>query len=451
MIHATLHHAAYHDATLYAALMYAAERLALDRERAWTHLPPTAMDIADAAVAGTLPRVGGGTVPPVRREGEDESPAQVGLNTLCYLIADGPQEFGEANTPEGWQDVFLARARSETRMPFPSVTGAVNLAVELGLLVVTDDYTVELYTPGGEYRHRFPHGPEVALQAADSLLLNAVQLDVLRRPGASVTVHGSGVGYAVNVSMGQARVGQAQSSRTLAPLAGVAAVLCYAEALAALPTKGSRGGRCNRTACQKPGATMFNTSTRAWYCPACAESINRWSRLDSKTELCVTEEAYAQAYELAPATAELVDQFAQAVKDKLLAAQRKYGYSTEWQAADWQAECQQELLGHLLKGDPRDVAAYAAFSWRHGWSTRGRAAEALMAAIDADVAFRAADADAVAAQAACVEQKGGVEVSTGTREDHQRRADTHARREEALTARNAARERLFAALRPANA
>lgn len=39
--------------------------------------------------------------------------------------------------------------------------------------------------------------------------------------------------------------------------------------------KGQQGGSCNVTACQEPGATWFNTSTRAFYCPSCARKINR--------------------------------------------------------------------------------------------------------------------------------------------------------------------------------
>lgn len=31
---------------------------------------------------------------------------------------------------------------------------------------------------------------------------------------------------------------------------------------------------CNRTACQKPGAAWWNTSTRAYYCADCAKAIN---------------------------------------------------------------------------------------------------------------------------------------------------------------------------------
>lgn len=42
-------------------------------------------------------------------------------------------------------------------------------------------------------------------------------------------------------------------------------------------SKGIFDGKCNRTACQAPiaGANWFNTSTRAYYCTACARQINR--------------------------------------------------------------------------------------------------------------------------------------------------------------------------------
>lgn len=34
---------------------------------------------------------------------------------------------------------------------------------------------------------------------------------------------------------------------------------------------------CRRTACRRPGATWWNTSTRAWYCRDCAASINKFN------------------------------------------------------------------------------------------------------------------------------------------------------------------------------
>ena len=41
------------------------------------------------------------------------------------------------------------------------------------------------------------------------------------------------------------------------------------------PDKGLRGGSCNRTACQEPGATFFNHYTEFWYCRHCAQLINK--------------------------------------------------------------------------------------------------------------------------------------------------------------------------------
>ena len=43
-----------------------------------------------------------------------------------------------------------------------------------------------------------------------------------------------------------------------------------------LGLKGVKGGRCNVTACQRPGAVYFNKSTLKYYCATCAEDIN-WS------------------------------------------------------------------------------------------------------------------------------------------------------------------------------
>lgn len=40
------------------------------------------------------------------------------------------------------------------------------------------------------------------------------------------------------------------------------------------PDKGEYAGSCNRRACQKPGATWFNHSTRRYYCANCAWELN---------------------------------------------------------------------------------------------------------------------------------------------------------------------------------
>jgi len=50
--------------------------------------------------------------------------------------------------------------------------------------------------------------------------------------------------------------------------------------------KGKRGGNCNREACQRPGATWFNKTMNAYYCPSCAERINEVPQPDGKP-LCV--------------------------------------------------------------------------------------------------------------------------------------------------------------------
>jgi hypothetical protein len=68
-------------------------------------------------------------------------------------------------------------------------------------------------------------------------------------------------------------------------------------------------------------------------------------------------------------TAALVNRFAHAMAEKLAKAEQKYGYSDGWARDDWQDECRRQLHHHAAKGDPRDVAAYAAFCWHHGWST----------------------------------------------------------------------------------
>lgn len=66
---------------------------------------------------------------------------------------------------------------------------------------------------------------------------------------------------------------------------------------------------------------------------------------------------------------DLVRRFSAALLDKLKAARTKYGYGENWRDDGWETDCQRALLEHLTKGDPRDVAAYCAFMWHHGWRT----------------------------------------------------------------------------------
>lgn len=77
----------------------------------------------------------------------------------------------------------------------------------------------------------------------------------------------------------------------------------------------------------------------------------------------------AASDELDGDTARLVQDFSIALAAKLARAEQKYGYTNGWLTQDWESECREHLLDHLQKGDPLDVAAYAAFMWRRGWST----------------------------------------------------------------------------------
>jgi hypothetical protein len=101
--------------------------------------------------------------------------------------------------------------------------------------------------------------------------------------------------------------------------------------------------------------------------------------------------------ELHPDTAMLVNSFAISLAHKLLRAEQKYGYSNGWLKDDWEAKCRSDLLEHVHKGDPLDVAAYAAFCWARGWSTtpadpRPDPLEALREAMEALVYYSKAEA-----------------------------------------------------------
>jgi len=81
-----------------------------------------------------------------------------------------------------------------------------------------------------------------------------------------------------------------------------------------------------------------------------------------------TTPARAEAQDEGAATDDLVDRFAVALKAKLRAAGEKYGFDDAWKADDWRDKLIEDLLRHIQKGDPRDVAAYCAFAWHHDWS-----------------------------------------------------------------------------------
>lgn len=77
---------------------------------------------------------------------------------------------------------------------------------------------------------------------------------------------------------------------------------------------------------------------------------------------------------LHPESKLLVRHFAEALGEKLRRAELKYGYAAGWAHNDWEQECRADLMRHLAKGDPLDVAIFCAFLWSHGWSTAGTVA-----------------------------------------------------------------------------
>lgn len=90
---------------------------------------------------------------------------------------------------------------------------------------------------------------------------------------------------------------------------------------------------------------------------------------DAECLFSFTELAIDVPAGLHPRTADLVRRFAAALAEKLAAAEARHGYSDNWASPDWMGECRAKLVEHVAKGDPRDVAAYAAFLWHHGERT----------------------------------------------------------------------------------
>ena len=64
----------------------------------------------------------------------------------------------------------------------------------------------------------------------------------------------------------------------------------------------------------------------------------------------------------------LVAEFSRALLAKLRESEKKYGYQDDWMRRGWEDTLRKHLREHVEKGDPRDVAAYCAFAWHHGWS-----------------------------------------------------------------------------------
>lgn len=92
--------------------------------------------------------------------------------------------------------------------------------------------------------------------------------------------------------------------------------------------------------------------------------------LEEGAKLYSTPQVPVMPFGLHPDTQKLVTDFCTALAEKLYKAQLKYGYDTDWKHDGWPSQCQAHFHQHIAKGDPRDVAAYCAFMWWHGWSTK---------------------------------------------------------------------------------
>ena len=69
----------------------------------------------------------------------------------------------------------------------------------------------------------------------------------------------------------------------------------------------------------------------------------------------------------------LVAGFAQALLEKLDKAGLDRENAHAWMEDGWADTLRKALREHVEKGDPRDVAAYSAFAWHHGWSLASEA------------------------------------------------------------------------------
>lgn len=73
--------------------------------------------------------------------------------------------------------------------------------------------------------------------------------------------------------------------------------------------------------------------------------------------------------ELHPDSEQLLKVCFEELRLKMIKSQKKYGWSNEWLTQDWEDECREQMIEHLQKGDPRDVAVYAMFMIYRGWTT----------------------------------------------------------------------------------
>lgn len=116
--------------------------------------------------------------------------------------------------------------------------------------------------------------------------------------------------------------------------------------------------------------TSFNAWNNEHNLPIAGVGVKNaaWLAWQARARLCISPVPVMPA-ELHPDTQNLVANFSTALAEKLYKAQLKYGYDADWKQDGWHTQCLAHFHQHIAKGDPRDVAAYCAFMWYHGWKT----------------------------------------------------------------------------------
>lgn len=116
--------------------------------------------------------------------------------------------------------------------------------------------------------------------------------------------------------------------------------------------------------------TSFNAWNNEHNLPIAGVGVKNaaWLAWQARARLCISPAPVMPA-ELHPDTQNLVADFCTALAEKLYKAQLKYGYDADWKQDGWATQCLSHFHQHIAKGDPRDVAAYCAFMWYHGWKT----------------------------------------------------------------------------------
>lgn len=140
---------------------------------------------------------------------------------------------------------------------------------------------------------------------------------------------------------------------------------------------GDMDGNCSMTDITKMAHSLKTAADREMIFRDGDETSEIWERTVTPENIIALVEAMEKAQQ-APSmplglhqdTQKLVADFCTALAEKLYKAQLKYGYDTDWRQDWWQSQCREHFYQHIAKGDPRDVAAYCAFMWWHGWSTK---------------------------------------------------------------------------------